>query len=308
MQQSREGEYQVCAACGEGPRELPDGTVTTLLKCGKCHITCYHDKDCQRKHWKEHKKSACGELHMLNKGTKAALSDSFGADMSPTSYPDIRQGGMMATNDPSLMAAQKLALQSIAVLPERQDPPYWPDPSTSPTRVRGSIGPATHGNPSQATLDALNQMTGAARFYIDPEHMVTKDGVTVPSLSVEFVNATHCGMWCDMMNTLVFRDQCGALVGEPTDSAVESVGPNKFRFPMEFTHLMTYINEGVVFYDTQTGKWEHSFPKPSGNFEVGFGYEAFSSWMQRQFSRLAEGVFHLNPVQWKAFDLISETD
>lgn len=41
-----------CISCGISPK-------TKLFKCGRCEITRYCSKECQKNHWKEHKKFCC---------------------------------------------------------------------------------------------------------------------------------------------------------------------------------------------------------------------------------------------------------
>lgn len=40
-----------CAMCKQ-----PESAAGTLKKCGKCKKILYCDRECQKKHWKSHKK------------------------------------------------------------------------------------------------------------------------------------------------------------------------------------------------------------------------------------------------------------
>jgi hypothetical protein len=46
----------VCSGCGEPPRQRPDGSEIALKRCTRCHIAWYHDADCQKAHYPQHRK------------------------------------------------------------------------------------------------------------------------------------------------------------------------------------------------------------------------------------------------------------
>ncbi len=48
-----------CAFCGKPPLKDQAGNDIKMKTCSRCKIVYYHDVDCQRKHWKIHKKT-CG--------------------------------------------------------------------------------------------------------------------------------------------------------------------------------------------------------------------------------------------------------
>jgi len=51
-----EQEYpvNVCGGCGKAGGE--NGGVATLMNCAKCKVRKYCSKECQKKHWKAHKR------------------------------------------------------------------------------------------------------------------------------------------------------------------------------------------------------------------------------------------------------------
>lgn len=48
-----------CAFCGKPPLKDEAGNDIKMKTCSRCKSVYYHDVDCQRKHWKVHKKT-CG--------------------------------------------------------------------------------------------------------------------------------------------------------------------------------------------------------------------------------------------------------
>ena len=51
---------KLCAFCGQPPRNDEAGNPIKMKSCSRCKIVFYHDVECQKKHWKVHKK-ACGK-------------------------------------------------------------------------------------------------------------------------------------------------------------------------------------------------------------------------------------------------------
>ena len=48
-----------CAFCGKPPLQDQAGNDIKMKTCSRCKIVYYHDVDCQRNHWKVHKRT-CG--------------------------------------------------------------------------------------------------------------------------------------------------------------------------------------------------------------------------------------------------------
>lgn len=49
-----------CGYCGQPPRRDEAGNEIKMKTCSRCKSVYYHDIDCQKRHWKLHKKS-CGQ-------------------------------------------------------------------------------------------------------------------------------------------------------------------------------------------------------------------------------------------------------
>ena len=50
---------KICAFCRKPPSKDETGNCIKLKTCSRCKSVCYHDIECQKKHWKVHKK-VCG--------------------------------------------------------------------------------------------------------------------------------------------------------------------------------------------------------------------------------------------------------
>eukprot|EP00536_Pseudo-nitzschia_multiseries_P002234 jgi/Psemu1/5156/gm1.5156_g len=51
---------KTCTFCGLPPRTDEAGNPIKMKSCSRCKSVYYHDVECQKKHWKQHKK-ACGK-------------------------------------------------------------------------------------------------------------------------------------------------------------------------------------------------------------------------------------------------------
>jgi SET domain/MYND finger len=61
----RQHLQQFCSTCGLAPWTKPDGTVAPLKRCSRCQNAWYHDLECQRRHFQQHK-------HVCRKAVEAA--------------------------------------------------------------------------------------------------------------------------------------------------------------------------------------------------------------------------------------------
>jgi SET domain/MYND finger len=48
-------EARYCDGCGKAPHVHEDGSLIPLKRCTRCRHVSYHDAECQRRHYKEHK-------------------------------------------------------------------------------------------------------------------------------------------------------------------------------------------------------------------------------------------------------------
>ena len=55
LEQAKEQALLLCSACELPPRRSPNGSIIPLRKCTRCLIAAYHDKECQKRHYPEHK-------------------------------------------------------------------------------------------------------------------------------------------------------------------------------------------------------------------------------------------------------------
>lgn len=51
---------KTCAFCGKPPLKDENGNYIKMKTCSRCRSVFYHDIECQKKHWKVHKKT-CGK-------------------------------------------------------------------------------------------------------------------------------------------------------------------------------------------------------------------------------------------------------
>jgi hypothetical protein len=134
---------------------------------------------------------------------------------------------------------------------------------------------------NDVTVNELNKLIGdgiRVRFAPREKPMI---------LVLEFINSYHLRTWCNIMNVKAFPMQRGVMMGEKSDSAVK-IYPLIFRFPEEFYHLISYIRNGRIYYDTKTNVWKYRNKEDQGHLETGYGIELFQTWMERQFSRLTK--------------------
>lgn len=70
------------------------------------------------------------------------------------------------------------------------------------------------------------------------------------------------------------------------DSVVQALG-YAFRLPDSLYHFLSYIGEGDVFFIQSENQWAVKEKwNREGVWELGYGREQFTVWMQRQISRL----------------------
>ncbi len=55
MKASHGTQQRLCHACGKPPHRDGNNKPIKMLRCSRCHAAWYHNVECQRKHYKEHK-------------------------------------------------------------------------------------------------------------------------------------------------------------------------------------------------------------------------------------------------------------
>jgi hypothetical protein len=220
-------------------------------KCSKCSNVYYCNRKCQKKDWKYYKKYVCIDVD------DAAIAAT------------IRFGRSTATTT---------ADSKNIIVVDGVDIDLGPR-----NRIYGEVGRVVIGPNmiNDETVNELNKLIGdgiRVRFALREKPMI---------LVLEFINPSHLRTWCNIMNIKAYPMQRGVMMGEKTDSAVK-IYPLVFRFPEEFYHLISYIRDGRIYYDTKTNVWKYRNKKDQGHFETGYGKELFQTWMERQFSRLTK--------------------
>ena len=66
-----EASKKLCSYCRKPPLKDAAGNDIKMKVCSRCKSVCYHNIECQKKHWKEHKK-ACRYHNLSSSQTLAS--------------------------------------------------------------------------------------------------------------------------------------------------------------------------------------------------------------------------------------------
>jgi hypothetical protein len=122
QQQPSQRPQQYCSACGLAPRTKPDGTVTPLKRCSRCQNAWYHDLECQRHHFPQHK-------HACRKAVEAAKIATTTATTTPTTavpplqlyYIEARPGrGSCLVADSTISLGQRVEPPLLTTIPRNE--------------------------------------------------------------------------------------------------------------------------------------------------------------------------------------------